>query len=413
MKTAMILLVALSFGGIASPATLYVPGDHSTIQGAIDAAVNGDAVLVKPGTYMENIDFLGKAITVKGEQGPSLTFICGYNGGSVASFKSGEGPDSVLEGFTLFIGTGTLFEIYPGKVQAAGGGVFCHNASPTIRDNVIRENMAYTGAGLYFNCSSAHIFGNTITENHGDFSGGGGIACAYCTEVLIEGNEIVQNGAFAGGGGIKVTNSSCCIARNRICENGVGIGCGGGVVCGQDSTVFLINNLICKNSAVGMQMQAGGGIYCVEAAFVELINNTIANNATSSYLGRGGGIYCEDVPSFNMVNCILRENHAPEGPQMYISESACSLSYCNVEEGLSGILVSSGTLDWGDGMLDADPLFVDSEAGDYHLAYASPCRGSGDNAAVTEPEDFEGDPRPRSEERRVGKECRSRWSPYH
>ncbi len=34
------------------------------VQSGINAAVNGDTVLVAPGTYNENIDFLGKAITV-------------------------------------------------------------------------------------------------------------------------------------------------------------------------------------------------------------------------------------------------------------------------------------------------------------------------------------------------------------
>ena len=36
-----------------------------------------------------------------------------------------------------------------------------------------------------------------------------------------------------------------------------------------------------------------------------------------------------------------------------------------------------------------------------------------DTAVVLRAEEVFGKPRSRSEERRVGKECRSRWSPYH
>jgi len=78
--------------------TLNVPGDYATIQGAIDAAVNGDTVLVAPGTYVENIDFLVKAITVKSSSGAEATVIDGGNPpdpdfGSVVTFSNGEGVD--------------------------------------------------------------------------------------------------------------------------------------------------------------------------------------------------------------------------------------------------------------------------------------------------------------------------------
>ena len=53
------------------------------------------------------------------------------------------------------------------------------------------------------------------------------------------------------------------------------------------------------------------------------------------------------------------------------------------------------TIDWGSGMIDADPLFVDPSGDDYHLTWQSPCGNTGDMAAVP-PDlkyDFEGDPR--------------------
>src|SRR5438132_13793840 len=71
--------------------TLHVPADQPTIQAAINAASNGDTVLVSPGIYVENINFNGKAITVTSSGGPSVTIIDGGQRGSVVTFFSGEG----------------------------------------------------------------------------------------------------------------------------------------------------------------------------------------------------------------------------------------------------------------------------------------------------------------------------------
>src|SRR6266436_1528190 len=75
VAVALLLLVTLPVASTAT--TIHVPADQPTIQAAIDAAVNGDTVLVSDGTYKENIDFKGKAITVKSVNGFATTIIDG------------------------------------------------------------------------------------------------------------------------------------------------------------------------------------------------------------------------------------------------------------------------------------------------------------------------------------------------
>lgn len=81
--------------------TIHVPKDQPTIQDGIDAANDGDIVLVAPGTYQENIDFKGKAITVTSSGGPKVTIVDGGQVNQVVTFASGEGSGSVLSGFTI------------------------------------------------------------------------------------------------------------------------------------------------------------------------------------------------------------------------------------------------------------------------------------------------------------------------
>ena len=49
----------------AAGAVINVPADWPTIQLAINNSLSGDEIIVAPGTYLESINFNGKAITVR------------------------------------------------------------------------------------------------------------------------------------------------------------------------------------------------------------------------------------------------------------------------------------------------------------------------------------------------------------
>ncbi len=303
-----VLASATSFG-----ATISVPGDYGTIQEAIDGAIALDTIIVGAGTYVENIDFAGKAITVRSAEGAELTIIDGSLAGATATFANGEGSDSILDGFTITNGR-----------SADGGGIYCHYASPTIVNNKVWGNEAdsgkggglfikhssasitdnefysnsaiYGGGGICSNRSTATFRGNRIYENYSGNSSGGGFYGYYSNDV-IEDNLFYDNEAGYSGGGVYVTLSDSSINGNRIERNIAPFG--GGLAC-NDSEPTISENSITDNTA-----DTGGGIDCYNSSPV-IDNNIISNNSA----GGSGGIYSGGGSSPTITRNIVSSNSA-------------------------------------------------------------------------------------------------------
>lgn len=228
------LALALGLSATASATILNVPADYPTIQSGIDASADGDTVMVGYGVYTgagnTNIDFEGKAIAVVSHCGPGATIIdCEQNtctGCRGVHFHSGEGPSSVLQGFT--IRNGHTFGAWP---QSSGGGILCDGSSPTIIGCVVICNVS-DGAG-------------------------GGIACRNSSATLI-GTTIVANMTPWDGGGIYSDGSSLLMDRTTVVGNEADKG--GGIFCSALSSVEIINSIVWDNeAAVAPQIQKTGG----------------------------------------------------------------------------------------------------------------------------------------------------------
>lgn len=402
-------ILSLLLCGSAVAATIYVPDDYSTIQGAIEEADFGDTIIVRPGTYVENVDFSGKSVTLISEQGPDVTFIDGNQAGSVVTFKSGELPYSRLEGFTIQNGN-----------YLYGAGIFCtDNSDPVITNNVIKNNTVqynYDGGGIGCrNHSNPTITHNVITENYAN-NNGGGISCWDGCDPLISNNMITANLVLLNGGGIYCGRGSFPTITNNIIKGNQSNNNGGGICSEGDSSPTITSNIITENTAYGggggiccnysiltiannvitgnWVTGCGGGI-CIGNSDLRLVNNTVTGNTA---LIDGGGV-CIDRTDTWISNMIFWDNDAPSGPELSIMGSAKTpstvwISYSDLEGGQSVVLIDPvSTLNWGSGMINANPLFEDPFSDDFHLIWGSPCRDAGDNSAVTESTDFEGDPR--------------------
>jgi len=326
--------------------TLYVSvGQYSTIQSAIDDANDGDTIIADPNTYYENINFLGKAITVRSTDpnDPNVvaeTIIDGSNSvdpniGSVATFNSGEDTNSVLSGFTITGGTGSWllvsweFQFQGLRWNRCGGGVVCYNMSaPTISKNVFTSNTAGQGGGIY-------IYGDpvdpnepsnplvhirpTITDNtfinnsaiveHGfddpdpndpniyDHGDGGAIVGFQGCDATITGNLIESNHADYYGGGIHLRQwSNGPIEDNDIIGNDSKLGAGVHVT--YTSEPNIVDNLIQANIASGL---GGGGIYVYYHSNPLIERNTITQNESTN--GAGVGVFWGSNPTIrnNMI----------------------------------------------------------------------------------------------------------------
>ena len=98
MKKLIISLFVLTTSAFTT--TINVPTDYSTIQAGINAASNGDTVLVAVGTYVENINFNGKSIALIGDSRES-TIIDGNQSGSVITIENYETPEIIETDFEI------------------------------------------------------------------------------------------------------------------------------------------------------------------------------------------------------------------------------------------------------------------------------------------------------------------------
>ncbi len=370
MKTIFTLLSILGLTTFATATVIHVPGDYSTIQDGIDAASSGDTVLVAQGTYTgsgnRDIDFQGKAITVKSENGPAETIIDCQAGVSDShrgfDFSSGESSSSRLEGFTIRNGyvTGSGFDAF-------GAGIRCHASSPTITDCIITDNTAV--------------------------GGGGGISCTENSEPIITNNSIIGNVASGDGGGIHFKDSHLTITNNTI--NGNSASHGGGIYA-YYSGATVPDNVISENTASSW----GGGLAVLEASHApdpiwQICYNLIANNSGGSD-GGGLSIHCSfPPPGHNMMNNTITGNTAESGGAIALWLSAYPVVTNSIlwNNSAPEIYISSGggepTINYtdimggwtGTGNIDADPLFTT----DYHLLAGSPCIDAGDPASPPDP----------------------------
>jgi len=357
MKKVIITILFGLFVFTLNATVIDIPDDYSTIQEGINAVTNGDTVLVQPGTYVENINYNGKNITVaslflttQDTSYISQTIIDGNSSGSVVTFENGEDTTAVLNGFTIQNGN-----------AVSGGGIYCENSSPLITYSFLTNNAGVEyGGGIYCNSSNAKIIYVTIQNNSTNY--GGGLSCNN-SNIYVENVEIKNNFANAYGGGIYCYLESEATFKSVLLSNNSSLNYGGGICCWHCSDPILENLTISKNSA--------------------------------SY---GGGCYSRGTSYPILRNCIVSDNNADYG--INVHSGSPKIEYCDFfNNGIGNFYGTSDSIGVnvttninGDSCdifynIQIDPLFIDLENNNFNLSENSPCIDAGDPDTIyTDPD---------------------------
>ena len=363
-----VAMIALAIPSLATAATLRVGTGqtYATIQAAINASVNGDEVLVEPGTYLESLDTKGKLITLRGRTGMQNTYVMPPSAGmSIIQCKTGETAATLIEGFTF--------------ANASGApGVVITGTSPIFNACTVQSCQLSTANGAGIQVAGANpspkFLGCVISGNRTTgYSGGGASLLSGLTtfdDCYFQSNEAVGGPSDLRGGGIYAQGGRVSASR----------------------TVFLANAVradyyTCSNFSNAGDTWARGAAICVDNAASSFTDCTFAsnvahssrtscnNNASGASRSRGG-----DVCEFTSASSFLR----------------CTFTNSTSDSGSSGLNTANdalgGSLYFGNG---ADPIIdtcsftgtraVSSSGNSYSGAihYENGCSGSIRNCTFT------------------------------
>ncbi len=176
-KVILIVCLLILNTGLASAETLNVGQGqaYTTIQSAIDAAKNGDTIMVSEGTYNENPRIKTNGISILGKNKEKTIL----EGGKASSgIRIDEANNVILSGFTIRNSGG-------GGKEDAGITIYKGNDNTVSNMNIFSNSV---GVSIYQNSNNNVISGNDIESSYGN-----GITIYVSNDNKIFNNNIKNN----------------------------------------------------------------------------------------------------------------------------------------------------------------------------------------------------------------------------
>lgn len=403
-----LILIAMVYCGNLYSDEIHIPVDFPTIEEGINAAADGDSVIVAPGMWYEHLTISDKSITLGSwflTTGDTSyirqTTLNGSNSGRVIAVDNAETGTSIcgftirngraVAGAAIWINSSTVHIDHTDIVNntaecgsnqyAQGGGIACYSSNLTISDFTFSNNQALCstppvnpeGGAIFARDSDLHLIRGKVFNNYAYL--GGGLGLANCN-THIQQVDFVANEAPSPGGGICAFGGGLSVMECIFRENQ-----GEGITSMYEGWLDIQNSLFTGNTR--------GAISTLDHQVLTILNSTIAAN------GPYRNLYIS-VPEARIYNSIIWGDGDTEitfsGPtnDLYLIHSL-------VKNGTSGISGNAAKHIIGP-LLSEDPLFADTVA--YSLSDNSPCIGAGIDTITSYPNlaaplfDLDMNPRP-------------------
>jgi hypothetical protein len=264
----------------ATPRAVAFIGAHGfpTVQAALDASHDGDAVTVSPGTFPGGIR-IAHSVTLRGAGAGRTVFRGGEHVVTVGTVDApaGSEPRVTIAGVTVTGGIART-NAWPGDTTAEGGGIYVLpdlagvGAHVTLTDSIVSGNRTEPAA-----LTQGEVIGDDLSQYNWDEND--------LRERVCPGHRIC-NSAGSFGAGI-ATYGDLDLVRSSVSGNTAGGALasdvwGGGIVSWPGSTLTATDSHIDGNTVVAAPPEGrfaeGGGVFAGYNVAVKLTRTTVNGN---------------------------------------------------------------------------------------------------------------------------------------